>query len=312
MLERFFSRAERRKLFLTWAGSASMWIKGGDDVWGNETFAPDDQPSSMHSYGHLIAFRQSQELSSENIVENTRNMSARESGTWILAHTPSTFQKMMATNYSFGIERDEHALDRNDLDHTKWTNPLEVRLPKAPSMKMYCVYGHGKETERSYWYARGEFEHDESLADSPDAVCTDPDDDSCITQRAPLDLPLLRKSWIDAEYTDEAGTPKVRNGVRIGEGDGTVSLLSLGAMCTEGWKRPRWNPAGINITTVELSHRPIPSLPRGGANTSDHVDILGSTALNEIIVKVATGAGSEVEENYVSNIREYARKIRWD
>uniref|UniRef100_A0A0W0EX56 Phospholipid:diacylglycerol acyltransferase n=1 Tax=Moniliophthora roreri TaxID=221103 RepID=A0A0W0EX56_MONRR len=288
VLERFFSRAERRKLFLTWAGSASMWIKGGDDVWGNETFAPDDQPSSMHSYGHLIAFRQSQELSSENIVENTRNMSARESGTWILAHTPSTFQKMMATNYSFGIERDEHALDRNDLDHTKWTNPLEVRLPKAPSMKMYCVYGHGKETERSYWYARGEFEHDESLADSPDAVCTDPDDDSCITQRAPLDLPLLRKSWIDAEYTDEAGTK------------------------WKGWKRPRWNPAGINITTVELSHRPIPSLPRGGANTSDHVDILGSTALNEIIVKVATGAGSEVEENYVSNIREYARKIRWD
>lgn len=27
VLERFFSRAERRKLFLSWAGSASMWIK---------------------------------------------------------------------------------------------------------------------------------------------------------------------------------------------------------------------------------------------------------------------------------------------
>lgn len=39
----------------------------------------------------------------------------------------------------------------------------------------------------------------------------------------------------------------------MGEGDGTVSLLSLGAMCVEGWKRPRWNPAGINITTVEVS-----------------------------------------------------------
>lgn len=38
----------------------------------------------------------------------------------------------------------------------------------------------------------------------------------------------------------------------MGEGDGTVSLLSLGAMCVEGWKRKRWNPGGIKITTVEV------------------------------------------------------------
>ena len=105
---------------------------------------------------------------------------------------------------------------------------------------------------------------------------------------------------------------QIRNGVKMGEGDGTVSLLSLGAMCVEGWKRPRWNPAGINVTTVELPHLPVPTIPRGGANTSDHVDILGSTALNEIIVKVATGVGHEVQENFVSNIREYAKRIKWD
>lgn len=33
----------------------------------------------------------------------------------------------MDTNYSFGIERDEEALKRNNLDHRKWTNPLEVQ-----------------------------------------------------------------------------------------------------------------------------------------------------------------------------------------
>ncbi|KAG7090994.1 hypothetical protein E1B28_010061 [Marasmius oreades] len=291
---------------------SQLFGQGGDTVWGNHTFAADDLPKSTHTHGQLISFRQSKEISSHNPVDNTRNMSAEESGTWILAHTPSTFQKMMATNYSFGIERDEGALDRNDLDHTKWTNPLEVRLPNAPSMKIYCVYGHGKETERSYWYARGDYQYDETLADSLDAECTDPDDSQCQSQRPPLELPLLRKTWMDAEYTDEAGNPKVQNGVRLGEGDGTVSLLSLGAMCVEGWKRRRWNPSAINITTVELPHRPIPSLPRGGANTSEHVDILGSTTLNEIIVKVATGAGSEIEENYVSDIREYSRKIQWD
>lgn len=40
--------------------------------------------------------------------------------------------------------------------------------------------------------------------------------------------------------------------MKMGDGDGTVSLLSLGAMCVEGWKRNRWNPGGINITTVEV------------------------------------------------------------
>lgn len=37
-------------------------------------------------------------------------------------------QKMLATNYSFGIERDEAQLEKNDRDHTKWTNPLETRF----------------------------------------------------------------------------------------------------------------------------------------------------------------------------------------
>ncbi|KAJ7350412.1 hypothetical protein DFH08DRAFT_861364 [Mycena albidolilacea] len=37
----------------------------------------------------------------------------------------------------------------------------------------------------------------------------------------------------------------------LGEGDGTVSLVNLGAMCVERWTRKRC-PAGIKITTVEV------------------------------------------------------------
>lgn len=62
----------------------------------------------------------------------------------------------------------------------------------------------------------------------------------------------------------------------------------------------------------QLPHQPIASIPRGGANTSDHVDILGSTGLNEILLKVVTGVGHEIEDNYVSDIREYSRRIEWD
>ncbi|KAG1865905.1 Lecithin:cholesterol acyltransferase-domain-containing protein [Suillus subalutaceus] len=315
VLERFFSRKERQKLFCSWAGSASMWIKGGTDVWGDANWAPDDEPGSSHTHGELIAFRQaSVPLSAHSItpsVEPTKNMTADDASTWILERTPSTFQKMLWTNYSFGIERNEQVLKKNALDPRKWTNPLEVQLPNAPSMRIICVYGHGKETERSYWYAHGPHEYEESFVEVEHSTCTDPTD-KCNYARPPSDMSFSRANRIDADYTQETTTPKVRNGVKMGEGDGTVSLLSLGAMCAEGWKRPRWNPGGIKVTTVELPHQPAPNIPRGGANTSDHVDILGSTGLNELILKVATGAGNEIEDRFVSRIREFAQRVRWD
>jgi phospholipid:diacylglycerol acyltransferase len=63
---------------------------------------------------------------------------------------------------------------------------------------------------------------------------------------------------------------------------------------------------------MQLPHQPVPNIPRGGANTSDHVDILGSTSLNELILKVATGVGHEIEDQIVSRIQEFARQVRWD
>ena len=42
----------------------------------------------------------------------------------------------------------------------------------------------------------------------------------------------------------------------------------------------------------------------------DHVDILGRASLNDLILRVAGGKGDQIEENYVSNIREYSEKVR--
>jgi phospholipid:diacylglycerol acyltransferase len=145
-----------------------MWIKGGNAVWGDATFAPDDEGEGQHTHGELISFRQTAPIplddkdvetppstqgqakiatvegpDKRNVPPMWKNMTVDEAGNWILAHTPLTFrvtpspfltlcdthtlQKMIATNYSYGIERDEEVLKRNDLDHTKWTNPLEIR-----------------------------------------------------------------------------------------------------------------------------------------------------------------------------------------
>ena len=35
-----------------------------------------------------------------------------------------------------------------------WYNPLESRLPWAPNMTIYALYGVGKETDRVYFYRR--------------------------------------------------------------------------------------------------------------------------------------------------------------
>lgn len=95
ILERFFSRTERQRLFRSWAGSASMWIKGGDAIWGTPSGAPDDDHNCSHSHGELIAFRVPQPPpsgSDAGVEAATRNMTADAAGAWILQHTPSSFQ----------------------------------------------------------------------------------------------------------------------------------------------------------------------------------------------------------------------------
>lgn len=48
------------------------------------------------------------------------------------------------------------------------------------------------------------------------------------------------------------------------------------------------------------------------ANTqiADHVDILGRSSLNDLILQVAGGRGELINETIHSNIREYAEKVK--
>lgn len=168
VLEKFFSRRERAQLFRKWPGASSMWMKGGDRIWGSAKGAPDDPEDATDTYGHLFSFRDTNLEAREDGQPDhvpTANLTLTAGAPYLLTHTSPDYQRMFDRNYSIGFETDPKKLKANGRDHRKWSNPLEVELPHAPSMKIYCLYGHGKETERAYWYAKGEYENEDGHAD---------------------------------------------------------------------------------------------------------------------------------------------------
>lgn len=42
----------------------------------------------------------------------------------------------------------------------------------------------------------------------------------------------------------------------------------------------------------------------------DHVDILGRSSLNDLILRIAGGQGHLIENNFVSRIKEYADRVK--
>lgn len=140
---------------------------------------------------------------------------------------------------------------------------------------MLCYYGVGKATERAYIYKR-------TAGDDGGAV-------------------------IDVSINDPRRN--ISDGVLMGEGDGTVSLLSLGYHCAKArsgwlaahgdgrtvwwltykslpisyldpqlWREPTHNPSGMSVTSRELWHTTtgLLTLTRTGGASGDHVDVLGA------------------------------------
>jgi phospholipid:diacylglycerol acyltransferase len=48
------------------------------------------------------------------------------------------------------------------------------------------------------------------------------------------------------------------SGVQLTDGDGTVPLLSMGALCAGGWRTKRLNPGGSKVVVREYMNDPWP------------------------------------------------------
>ncbi|XWS52927.1 hypothetical protein CRYUN_Cryun11dG0114800 [Craigia yunnanensis] len=80
-------------------------------------------------------------------------------------------------HFSHGIADN---LDDPKYSHYKyWSNPLEMKLPDAPDMEIYCLYGVGIPTERSYVYKLSPTNRCKSIPYQIDSSVHG-EDDSCL------------------------------------------------------------------------------------------------------------------------------------
>ncbi|KAK1288850.1 Phospholipid:diacylglycerol acyltransferase 1 [Acorus calamus] len=184
-------------------------------------------------------------------------------------------------HFSYGIADD---LDDPKYEHYKyWSNPLETKLPNAPGIEIYSMYGVGIPTERSYVYK--------------------------LSSYAECNIPFQ----IDASANGGNGESCLQGGVFLADGDETVPVLSAGFMCAKGWRgKTRFNPSGIRTYIREYDHAPPSNFLEGrGTQSGAHVDIMGNFALIEDVIRVAAGAtGEELGGDQVySDIFKWSKKI---
>lgn len=290
-LEKFLSRQERAEIFRAMPGISSMLPIGGNAVWGDENGAPDDVPGQNETFGKFISFKNT----NGSLIPG--NLTVGQSIPYLYSNAEDWYKDATQRSYSQGVAHSKKVVEDNQVIPAKWMNPLESRLPLAPNMKIYCFYGIGKPTERAYFYRE---EKDTTTGNN--SFVTIGMSSSICNISAHTDIIL------DTSVTTPSGD--VDHGVVMGEGDGTVNILSTGYMCNKGWKIKRYNPANIPVVAYEMPHEPDRFNPRGGPNTADHVDILGRSSLNDLILRVAGGKGHLVQDNIVSNIREYSEKVK--
>ncbi|GAB4838008.1 Phospholipid:diacylglycerol acyltransferase 1 [Ancistrocladus abbreviatus] len=328
----------------TWDTTMSMIPKGGDTIWGDLDWSPEDgydcsvkkqknndtQKDAENEkggvallkkhvhYGRIISFgKDVAEMHSSKIERvdfrgaikgnNLANTTCRDVWTEyhdmgvggikavadykaytagsildLLHYVAPKMMKRGDAHFSYGIADN---LDDPKYNHHKyWSNPLETKLPNAPKMEIFSLYGVGIPTERAYVY---------ELNSGTDCY-----------------IPFQIATSANGGHEDSC----LKGGVYCSDGDETVPVLSAGYMCAKGWRgKTRFNPSGIRTYIREYDHAPPANLLEGrGTQSGAHVDIMGNFALIEDIIRVAAGAtGDDLGgDQAYSDIFKWSEKIK--
>eukprot|EP00271_Cylindrocystis_brebissonii_P008380 TRINITY_DN22599_c0_g1_i1.p1 TRINITY_DN22599_c0_g1~~TRINITY_DN22599_c0_g1_i1.p1 ORF type:complete len:693 (-),score=108.54 TRINITY_DN22599_c0_g1_i1:1267-3345(-) len=268
------------------AREACHWGEGGT---GDAEVVAPDVPQKARNMSCGDVWTEYQEMSWSAVQEVARR------GVYTAGNLPDLLRRvaprLMARgdkDWGFGVAENPSAKEYN---HPKyWSNPLQTSLPNAPDMEVFCLYGVGLPTERSYIYKLS------------------PYNDTCL-------IPFRIDTSVDSKAPDR-GLPIacLERGVFFVDGDETVPALSAGYMCQKGWKgKTRYNPSGAKAYNREYAHAPPVSFLEGrGTQSGSHVDVMGNFALVEDILRIATGtSGKDLGGDRVySAVSEWSEKVR--
>lgn len=295
LLEVIFGRSNRKKLWKTWGSLWAMLPKGGDAIWSNAGDIVNTQLNVNEKNVSTLLGTTSTTSSEEKcaiddltnqalITFDASDSTSDKIETWTVNDSIKYLQ-----HWGGVLKNSVHAAQVHNFQsegrvtREHWHDPTFTPLPNAPSMKIYCLYGVGIETERAYFYKRRE--NSSSIED----------------------LPYL----MDTTVNDPVNN--IKFGTRFTDGDVSVPVVSLGYMCVDGWKNKALNPSGIDVVTREYLHQEefnVNDPMRGGRHSADHVDILGNVDTTLDLLKIVTDFNvTTIENNIVSRIKEIAAKI---
>ena len=300
MMERFLSRKTRKETWSTWGALWEMLPKGGDAIWEtpheypstpicedalsplgveNEVCTVNNEAEHKHNSASFITFTEEVSMGES---ESTHKLANEEGGKIV--------EKGWTVDETVAFIKSQGDSLHGSKNMASWSDPLVTPLPSAPSMKIYCLYGFGIPTERSYFYRKTKLSNPEHESGSNDKG---PFTDS---------LPFVMDSSVHSP--DE----NIIFGSQTVDGDVSVPLISLGYLCADKWRTSNvLNPSGIDIITREYKHREGPK-PRG-PHSSEHVDILGNVDTTTDILQIVTGFSETLDDRILSDIEYISQKI---
>ncbi|KAH8067216.1 O-acyltransferase [Aureococcus anophagefferens] len=203
----------------SWASVPALLPKGGDAFWRTDDFVVLDEPPA-----------------------DNRTMAVDAALDWLRAMLPA-YGALLDGEYDL---TGPPAASRRRRAPLARVGQRPAPLPKAPSLEIYCLYGTGRSTPKTF-----EFAWTRPRAARPSTTQR---------RRAPRSLlasaPRATRSprQVPERYLviSDAGAPG--SGVIAGDGDGTVPILSLGYLCASGYGTKARNPARVRVRTKEYAH----------------------------------------------------------
>eukprot|EP00929_Paragymnodinium_shiwhaense_P101257 TRINITY_DN6420_c0_g2_i1.p1 TRINITY_DN6420_c0_g2~~TRINITY_DN6420_c0_g2_i1.p1 ORF type:complete len:646 (-),score=106.83 TRINITY_DN6420_c0_g2_i1:68-2005(-) len=343
---------QARDIYWSLGGLGSLLPMGGNAVWGGKDVGFTDSPVEILDWpgGDDAASVQHRKTIEDlyTAIENRTDLPFATYAAW--------------REYERAPRR---PAEGDATDVRRLSNPLASALPFAPNMKIYCFYGSGLPTPRSFMYTfrqvRWSFadynllpeykptwwsvqkELKETIGDL-EAYRGTPDferpvkidaggvslhknvqsaiDDLKEQLESPTDKNPERWLRIASRYhspKDDKGPwgngqdGVYQYGASFTDGDGTVPLVSLGYMCSNGWRDfETLNPAGIKVHTKEYMHDPAHILvdARGGPTSAKHVEIIGNYELIGDVLHIVAGNATHLNtDKFISNISAFGPLI---